>query len=782
MRTTTIILAVLGWAQAASVYAGPYYDLRLWSSSATMKVGGAVTVENPASTGTATISLLGASGVVAATSFTGSGSALTGIPTVAQLASTAAALSAHEALTSSAHGGIATSAQLTSTASALTAEITRSTDRDIAIGLSTSSIYSTLNSTAIALSDHQALLGTAHGGVIPSSATGNYLLRVATATYLATAPGTCSAGDFITGLAADGTKTCGTPAPGGITALTGDVTASGSGSVVATVVTNANLTGPVTSIGNATTIAGPIPVAKIDLSTVTSQLLVINNTISTAAYKSGDNVFSASNTFTSSVTIGGTLFPQTAGTLNYRLVSDGQGGASWQPPSSEASQVYMGDGASDITGYGAIIPVHLYTPVARSTLTVTNPPIGMYISSMATPVGYPGVTLIPAGEWRVHVHLIASANTVANRMKVKCELYTRTAAGVEADLDESEESIYIPTTETEFDFTGVMTSTAIASDTRIVGKLKVTAKSGTVNLTVIYGGIGGPPGGETGARMVLPAQTVDALTYVPYTGATSHLNMGAYDVSAGSITGKHYGDGSQLTGITGSGDVVLAATQTFTGTNTFSKDIKANGGITASSASITGPLGANVTYGLTAGSITLGGVTNTSWPAGGAGDAVLASTQTFTGGNTFSGAVNLPTKDKITFSGGLVASSSTLFGSITAATSFECLSGSSVTMSVQSNSRVMINWGGIGSADVGQATFYVTQYDGNNCVNNAAGQGYVAINTTGVGYQNLGVALSCLTPPLTAGVHGFCAAAKVSGGAASGIVTESGNLSAVEIR
>jgi len=57
--------------------------------------------------------------------------------------------------------------------------------------------------------------GATLSGVIQSTATGNYLLRVATATYLATAPGTCSAGQYITGLAADGTKTCETPAGAG---------------------------------------------------------------------------------------------------------------------------------------------------------------------------------------------------------------------------------------------------------------------------------------------------------------------------------------------------------------------------------------------------------------------------------------------------------------------------------------------------------------------------------------------------------------------------------------
>ncbi len=44
------------------------------------------------------------------------------------------------------------------------------------------------------------------------------------------------------------------PAGSYITALTGGVTASGPGSAVATVVTNANLTGPVTSVGNATSV------------------------------------------------------------------------------------------------------------------------------------------------------------------------------------------------------------------------------------------------------------------------------------------------------------------------------------------------------------------------------------------------------------------------------------------------------------------------------------------------------------------------------------------------
>lgn len=58
-------------------------------------------------------------------------------------------------------------------------------------------------------------------------------------------------------------ETCGgSVGGGGITALTGGVTASGSGSVVATVVTNANLSGDVSSVGNTTTYAGTVPINK----------------------------------------------------------------------------------------------------------------------------------------------------------------------------------------------------------------------------------------------------------------------------------------------------------------------------------------------------------------------------------------------------------------------------------------------------------------------------------------------------------------------------------------
>ena len=65
--------------------------------------------------------------------------------------------------------------------------------------------------------------------------------------------------------------------------LTGDVTGSGIGSFVATVVTNANLAGPITSVGNATAIANSIALPASP--TTTTQAPADNSTkIATTAY------------------------------------------------------------------------------------------------------------------------------------------------------------------------------------------------------------------------------------------------------------------------------------------------------------------------------------------------------------------------------------------------------------------------------------------------------------------------------------------------------------------
>jgi len=100
-----------------------------------------------------------------------------------------------------------------------------------------------LTSTAAALSGHIALTGSAHGGIIPSSATGTYPLSIS-----------------------------------------GNATTATTATTATNVTTNANLTGPITSVGNATAIVGPIPVSTIDLSTVTTHILTMIPSTATGSY------------------------------------------------------------------------------------------------------------------------------------------------------------------------------------------------------------------------------------------------------------------------------------------------------------------------------------------------------------------------------------------------------------------------------------------------------------------------------------------------------------------
>ena len=85
--------------------------------------------------------------------------------------------------------------------------------------------------------------GSGLTGVIQSTATGSYALRVATATYLATAPGACSSGEFISALTADGTKTCAAPAGGGDAVLASTQTWTGVNTLNQVFISSLSLTG-----------------------------------------------------------------------------------------------------------------------------------------------------------------------------------------------------------------------------------------------------------------------------------------------------------------------------------------------------------------------------------------------------------------------------------------------------------------------------------------------------------------------------------------------------------
>ena len=165
------------------------------------------------------------------------------------------------------------------------------------------------------------------------------------------------------------------------------------------------------------------------------------------------------------------------------------------------------------------------------------------------------------------------------------------------------------------------------------------------------------------------------------------------------------------------------------------------------------------------------------------GDAVLAATQTFTGGNifqqssTFSATVNLPTRDKIIFGNTLSNSSSTNnAGFNTTATSGNaCVTGSTLTITTQTNSRIRFNGISIIELDVSGGIVYA------GLVIDGVATGSLYGQTANVSTR-YSLNISYETEILSSGSHSVCAWARTSAGTLYFPATGTTQLSIMEIR
>ena len=152
-----------------------------------------------------------------------------------------------------------------------------------------------------------------------------------------------------------------------ITALTGGVTASGPGSATATVVTNANLTGPITSVGNATSVTANSITAAMQ-SQMGAHTYKGNNTGSTAneANITSTQLTADLNQFTSSLQ---GVVPASGGGSSNFLRADG----SWVAPGG-------GGGGGTVTtasvvsanGFAGTVANASTTPAITLSTTVTG--------------------------------------------------------------------------------------------------------------------------------------------------------------------------------------------------------------------------------------------------------------------------------------------------------------------------------------------------------------------------------------------------------------------------
>lgn len=163
---------------------------------------------------------------------------------------------------------------------------------------------------------------------------------------------------------------------------------------------------------------------------------------------------------------------------------------------------------SDISGYEEATSLTSYVAGAEAnnggTAASTTPAI---MEEFATAIGYPNLTLLPAGIITIHFETTKGAG--ANNYYCYAEVYKRVLAGTETLLATSDNStLSALNTRVQQTVTATLSSnvTLLATD-RIVVKCYVVMSSSTATVTLYYDD-------ATNARIELPPVSLDATTLV----------------------------------------------------------------------------------------------------------------------------------------------------------------------------------------------------------------------------------------------------------------------------
>ncbi len=200
---------------------------------------------------------------------------------------------------------------------------------------------------------------------------------------------------------------------------------------------------------------------------------------------------------------------------------------SWQTvPSAGLATYFFYKTASDIGGYfKMLVTASIGAPqtfVSGSLANGTN----TILVSFATDPGFPNLTFIPPGV--VTSYVTANQSTSGGEtIQLFAEFYTRTSGGTETLISTTGLSSVLNTSATAYIFQGTIPTGIIVNATdRIVTKVRaLTGSSGathTVTLTVED---------NTSSRAELPAATVDATNFIPYSGAPNNVDLNAKTIS-----------------------------------------------------------------------------------------------------------------------------------------------------------------------------------------------------------------------------------------------------------
>lgn len=184
---------------------------------------------------------------------------------------------------------------------------------------------------------------------------------------------------------------------------------------------------------------------------------------------------------------------------------------------------------SDIATYESMPSLPSYTAGALTTLPTVVSTSATLMGVFATDVGFPNTTAIPAGTFTVHFDTDKVAGS--NNYYCYAEIYKRSSGGTETLLTTTDNSTQtaVNTVVSQTVTALLSTNTTLVSTDRIVVKIYGVLLSASATVNLLYDD-------TTNARLEMPASHVDATNFVPYTGATTDLNLGTHSVTATGVT------------------------------------------------------------------------------------------------------------------------------------------------------------------------------------------------------------------------------------------------------